>query len=129
MRTHGVSNFPDPSSDGQIPKRTSQQLGVTYSRLQGAQSACNGLLPHGQPTQAMQQRVLAQSVRFSQCVRTHGVANFPGPGSDGRIPDPASVGIDQSSPQFEAANEACRQYRPSSMPSNAAYNSWATHGS
>ena len=59
----------------------------------------------------------------------HGVPNFPDPGSDGRIPDPASVGIDQGSPKFEAANQACRKYRPPYMPSNAAYNAYArTHG-
>ena len=42
-----------------------------------------------------------------------------------RIPDPATVGINQGSPKFEAANQACRKYRPPYMPSNAAYNVWA----
>jgi hypothetical protein len=58
-------------------------------------------------------------------VRGHGVPNFPDPGSDGRIPDPATVGIDQASPKFEAANDACSRYRPPYFPSNAAYQTWA----
>ncbi len=62
-------------------------------------------------------------------MRTHGVA-LPDPDSSGRIPDPASVGINQGSPQFEAANQACGKYRPPYMPSNAQYNAYAqTQGS
>jgi hypothetical protein len=61
-------------------------------------------------------------------VRSHGVPNFPDPGSDGRIPDPATAGVDQGSPKFQAANQACGKYRPPYVPSNSAYNSWArTH--
>ena len=44
----------------------------------------------------------AQALRFSECVRDHGVPSFPDPGSDGRIPDPATAGINQGSPKFEA---------------------------
>lgn len=58
-------------------------------------------------------------------MRAHGVTNFPDPDSTGRIPDPASFGIDQGSPQLEAANQACGKYRPPYIPSNAAYNAYA----
>lgn len=131
MRANGVSNYPDPVGGGAPPKESVEQLGVSSSRFQSAQSACRHLLPGGggPPSQAEQQQVRALSLRFSQCVRSHGVPTFPDPGSDGRIPDPASVGIDQGSPKFQAANEACGKYRPPYMPSNAAYNAWArTHG-
>lgn len=130
VRSHGVPNFPDPSASGEIPKDAPQQLGVTASRLEAAQRACSHLLPISQPTPAVRQQVLAQSVRFSQCVRTHGVPNFPDPAGNGRIPDPASLGINQGSPQFQSANKACGKWRPPYIPSNAAYDSWAaTHGS
>jgi hypothetical protein len=132
MRSRGVSNFPDPSSGGVIPKVSLQQLGVSGSRFQASQSACQHLLPNGGsgPTLAQAQQDRAQALRFSQCMRTHGVTNFPDPANGGRIPDPASVGIDQGSPKFQAGNQACRKYRPPYMPSNAAYNSYArTHGS
>ena len=131
MRSHGVPKFPDPASDGVIPKVPLERLGVSSSRFQAAHAECRHLLPHGgnPPDQAEQQLVRANALRFSQCVRRHGVAGFPDPDSTGRIPDPATVGIDQGSPRFEAANTACRRYRPLYMPSNSAYNAYArTHG-
>jgi hypothetical protein len=130
MRSHGVPEFPDPDSSGAIPKESLEQLGVSSSRFQSAQAACRHLLPNGgrPPDQAEQQQVKANALKFSQCVRRHGVRSFPDPDSTGRIPDPATVGIDQGSPRFEAANEACRAYRPPYMPSNSAYNAYArTH--
>jgi hypothetical protein len=129
MRSNGVSAYPDPTSSGLV-KESLQQLGVSGARLQSAQSACRHLLPNGGsgPTPAQVQEARAQAVEFSRCVRAHGVPNFPDPASDGRIPDPATRGIDQGSPKFRAANQACVKYRPPYMPSNAAYNVWArTH--
>jgi len=133
MRSHNVPNWPDPNSSGTFDKSklTSQQLGAGSSQVQAAQRACGHLLSNGGsgPSPAQLQQMKTQGLRFSECVRSHGVPNFPDPGSDGRIPDPASVGIDQGSPKFEAANQACRKYRPPYMPSNAAYNAYArTHG-
>jgi hypothetical protein len=132
VRSHGVRNWPDPNASGVFDKSklSSQQLGASDSRVQAAQRVCQHLLPSGGgPSPAQVQQVKALGLEFARCVRSHGVANFPDPGSDGRIPDPASVGIDQGSPKFEAANQACRKYRPPYMPSNAAYNAYArTHG-
>jgi hypothetical protein len=130
MRSHGVSNYPDPTSSGLV-KQSLQQLGVSGARFQSASSGCNHLLPNGGsgPSPAQIQRVRALALAFAQCVRSRGVPGFPDPGSDGRIPDPASVGINQGSPKFEAANQACRRYRPPYIPSNAAYNAYArAHG-
>jgi hypothetical protein len=131
MRSNGVPRFPDPDSSGVPPKKSLQQLGVSNSQFQTAQRSCRHLLPNGgrAPSRAEQMQVTATARQFSRCVRAHGVPNFPDPGNDGRIPDPATVGIDQGSPKFEAANQACGRYRPPYMPSNSAYNSWArTHG-
>jgi hypothetical protein len=133
MRSHGVPNWPDPNASGVFDKSklTSQQLGASGSRVQTAQRACNHLLPNGGsgPSLAQVQQMRAQGLRFSLCVRNHGVPNFPDPDSSGRIPDPASVGVDQGSPKFQVANQACRRDRPPYIPSNAAYDAYArTHG-
>jgi hypothetical protein len=134
MRADGVPNWPDPNTSGVFDKSklSPQQLGASTSRVQAAQRACQHLLPNGggsTPTPAQVQRVKALGLAFSRCVRSHGLPNFPDPAGDGRIPDPASVGIDQGSPKFQAANQACRKYRPPYMPSNAAYNAYVrTHG-
>lgn len=129
MRANGVPRFPDPDGSGQIPKIQLEHLGVSDSRFQTAQRACGHLLPNGgrPPSQAQLQQQRAQALQFSRCVRAHGVPTFPDPGTTGReqIPDPASVGIDQGSPRFRAANQACKRYRPPYIPSNAAYDAWA----
>ena len=130
MRSNGVPSYPDPTKSGLV-KESLQQLGVGSSRFQAAQSACRHLLPNGGngPDAAQRQQVRALSLNFSRCVRSHGVPNFPDPASDGRIPDPATVGVDQGSPKFEAANQACRRYRPPYIPSNSTYNAYVrTHG-
>ena len=131
MRSNGVSKYPDPDSSGRLIKESLQQLGVSSSRFQLAESACTHLLPSGgnAPSSEEVQRVRVLSLQFAACVRAHGIPSFPDPDNTGRIPDPATVGIDQGSPKFEAANRACARYRPPYMPSNAAYNAWArTHG-
>jgi hypothetical protein len=131
MRSDGVAGYPDPTGSGPPPKKSLQQLGASSARFDAAQSSCRRLLPNGgrPPDQAEQQQVRANALRFSQCIRSHGVEGFPDPANSGRIPDPATVGVNQGSPRFEAANRACGRYRPPYMPSNAAYNSWArAHG-
>jgi hypothetical protein len=133
MRSHRVPNWPDPTSGGVFDKSKLglQQLGASSSQVEAAQRACNHLLRNGGngPNAAQRQQVKAQGLEFSRCVRAHGVPNFPDPAGDGRIPDPATVGIDQGSPRFEAANRACGTYRPPYMPSNSAFDAYArTHG-
>jgi hypothetical protein len=133
MRSHRVPNWPDPGSSGAFDKTklTPQQVGATTAQIQAAQAACNHLLPSGGrgPNAAQAQQSKAQGLAFSRCVRSHGVPSFPDPDSSGRIPDPATVGVDQGSPKFQAANRACGRYRPPYMPSNSAFNAYArTHG-
>src|ERR1700743_2948281 len=45
MRSHGVPNYPDPGSDGALPKGDAQQFGVSSSQLQAAESDCQQLYP------------------------------------------------------------------------------------
>lgn len=127
LRTHSVPNWPDPSSSGAFPKSRLEHLGVSASQLQAAETACRRFLPNGGrgPDAAQRRRERARGLQFAECMRAHGVPGFPDPGSDGRIPDPASVGLDQGSPRFESANQACGRYRPPYMPSNPDYNAYA----
>ena len=133
MRTNGVPNWPDPDSTGAFDKSklTAQELGASDAQVQAAQTACRHLLPNsGGPTQAQLQQSTAQALTFAQCMRSHGVSDFPDPDDTGRIPDPASVGLDQGAPAFRAANQDCGDDRPGYFPSNAEYDSWvSTHGS
>lgn len=94
MRSHGVPNFRDPDSSGHLQKTNAQQLGVTDSRLRAAQRACQHLYPTSSLEQcsetgvcspADRQELLNRMREFAQCMRGHGVPDFPGPttGADG----------------------------------------------
>jgi hypothetical protein len=128
MRAHGVPRWPDPQSGGAFDKSavTAQRLGVSDSQLQASETACQALLPTTIAGGARSSPDVAEALMFSRCMRSHGVASFPDPDGSGRIPDPASLGIDQGTPRFEAANQACGEYRPPYMPSNAQYQTWAS---
>ena len=97
MRSHGVLNFPDPPSNGLVPKADPQELGVSSSRLQAAQRDCRHLYPTnggaigaslrlceetGDCPQAMVQRVLNSMRMVARCMRSHGVPNWPDPSVD-----------------------------------------------
>jgi hypothetical protein len=117
MRSHGIPNFPDPDSSGQIPKEEILQLGVSTSVLQTAQRACMRLWPYQAPTQAQQRQQLGDDLKFAQCMRSHGLPNFPDPttGPDGRVEFVLSVsrdGFDPHSPQILAKAHECQYVLP-----------------
>jgi hypothetical protein len=125
MRSNGVPNYPDPSTNNELPtglpKANLQQLGVSSSQLQAAETACAHLLPDGgRTTQAASQRMLSQMVGFSECMRSRGVPDWPDPisGAHGRpafnlvaIHPP----IDSASPQFQRALHQCGHLVPRSL--------------
>lgn len=84
MRSNGVLAYPDPNSTNAggsgIPKVSPQQLGVSASEFQAAQSTCSHLLPSAdQPNETASQRWLAKMVHFARCMRARGVDNWPDP--------------------------------------------------
>lgn len=115
MRAHGVPNFPDPTSNGTIPKGTAQQFGVSDSRYQTAQTACAHLLPNsGGVSQAVIQRAMNGMRMFAQCMRSHGVSNWPDPTTD-RAGYPAFYlqgEIDMNAPQIVTRIHACQHLVP-----------------
>ena len=98
VRGQGVPNYPDPGSGGTLPKVSAQQLGVSNSRLQTAQRACQHLLPGtggaldanslrqceltGDCPRALVQQALNDGRIIARCMRSHGVANWPDPTTD-----------------------------------------------
>ena len=50
---------------------------------------------------------------YSQCMRDQGISNFPDPGPGGELQiDANALGIEPNSPQFQAADEACKHLLP-----------------
>jgi hypothetical protein len=115
MRSHSVSNFPDPNSSGGIPKETPYQLGVSSFQLQAAQRACVHLFPNGpgsRPTRAALQQSWSDMRTFARCMRSHGVANWPDPTPYPPHPgrptfNVQAVGIDPKSPQIGTKIHEC----------------------
>lgn len=58
------------------------------------------------------------ALNFSQCMRAHGVSDFPDPGPGGGVNLPA--GINPSSPAFRAAQHACQGYFGAGTPTGQA---------
>jgi hypothetical protein len=126
IRSHGVPNFPDPDSSGNLPKADPQQLGVSTSQLQAAQQPCQHQLPSTGSTEEQQQETqcamagdCSQSLvqhwlsglrTLAQCLRSHGVPNWPDPTINSRgLPQFAysEAGIDDHSPQILAKVQVC----------------------
>ena len=123
VRSHGVANFPDPTSHGGIPKETAQQLGVSQSQLQAAESDCTHLLPAGgtlsgtnnQTITVVQQQYY---LKVSTCMRSHGVTNFPEPSFFGGSVEFQGLGHlpGVGSPLFKNAFDICRKLIPAGLP-------------
>jgi hypothetical protein len=120
MRSHGVPEYPDPNSSGQLQKITpgnEAQLGVSASRFSAAQAACQRLWPYQGLTQTKQRQELTYALTFARCMRSHGVPGFPDPTTDsasGRaefVID-ASSGIDLNSPQILTTARTCERGLP-----------------
>jgi hypothetical protein len=117
LRQHG-SSVPDPTFDSQgnpqwqvkvddIPMAQRQPC---LPLMQQAIQARGGPAVGGPLTPAQ----LAQYTKFSQCMRSHGVPNFPDPDPNGGDANIVQAGIDPKSPQVQQAYQQCRPLLPQS---------------
>jgi hypothetical protein len=120
MRSHGVPEFPDPT-EGKLLIHSSDHNGHVSgvnprsAQFLAAQKACAKFMPAGlRPSPAQTAKLQESALKFSQCMRSHGVPNFPDPkfssgGVSVRIGGKGGAGaIDPNSPQFKAAQKACQ---------------------
>lgn len=111
IRSHGVPDFPDPTiSDGNIGLGVGNNAGVSQSVLQAAENACQSLNPAHPLTGAQQAQNTAQALKWAQCIREHGLPDFPDPSGDGSFSLPS--GFNPQSATFQAAQNACQSVRP-----------------
>jgi len=112
MRSHGVPNFPDPNSQGGISIKASSGSGGSgidpnSPQYLAAQKDCAKLAPSA-GTPAQQAQNLANAVKYSACMRSHGVSNFPDPTVvNGQIAFAGQQGLGRS-PNFQTAQNACQ---------------------
>jgi hypothetical protein len=121
MRSHGVPNFSDPTA----------AAGGVINRLGGnpqspafraAQRFCQHLMPGGGTSSGrVSAQAMAQALKVSHCMRSHGISGFPDPTTS----PPSSFGgysavlsqdgavlaiptsVDERSPAFRQAATAC----------------------
>ncbi len=112
MRSHGIKDFPDPNSSGQLQiqsKTGSGGINPSSQQFQAAQQACNSLMP-GAGSPAQQAKNHVNAVKFASCMRSHGITAFPDPNSLGGFQIKAGPGLNPNSPQYQSAQKACQRY-------------------
>jgi hypothetical protein len=78
MRSHGAPNFPDPNADGSV--NLPSGINSASPAFQAAQQACASLQPNANgPRPAITAAQQKSFVANAQCMRKHGVPNFPDP--------------------------------------------------
>jgi hypothetical protein len=119
MRTHGEPEFPEPTEGHiQIHSQNGHGPNPESSQFQAAERACSKYAPSKvAPSPAQQAKMQESALKFSECMRHHGVPNFPDPKFSGggarvTLKVGASGGVDPSSPQFQAAQKACQSNLP-----------------
>jgi hypothetical protein len=75
VRANGVPNFPDPDAKGEY----NFGVDVTQEVWTKAVDACKALKPPGALSAKRTPKEQSASLRFAQCVREHGVKDFPDP--------------------------------------------------
>jgi hypothetical protein len=119
MRDHGLTNFPDPvvtttTTPGGGGSAVGVRMAVPASvgrspKFKAAEKACKGILPapgsredrHGPSKQVF--------LAFAQCLRAHGISNFPDPNAQGQLTLNMinAAGVDVKGPVFFNAAKAC----------------------
>jgi hypothetical protein len=114
VRSHGVPDFPDPSSPREFKLSMSPDGGgkPRSPAFQAAQTACEHVLPSGGPPKlsaAQRHTQLVAGQALARCMRARGIANFPDPTSDGQLTHEmlAAAGVDPRQPTVLRAADAC----------------------
>jgi hypothetical protein len=109
MRSHGVSDFPDPTS-GDFKFQLAPNTPHTPAFL-SAFSVCQHLMPNGgaRGSERRSPAQIAAFVAFAGCMRSHGFTSFPDPTGSGQLNHEmlASAGINLHLPAVVQAADAC----------------------
>jgi hypothetical protein len=118
MRSHGVPNFPDPQIS-QHGNAVGVKMAVPASiggnpKFKSADQACRKLLPSEGPGNqpVISPAEQSQYLKAAACIRSHGLPNFPDPTFSGGGAHINRQGLNESSPVFKAAVQACESLIP-----------------
>jgi hypothetical protein len=93
MRSHGVSNFPDPSSSGGgFNLNDLPGINPSAPAFKAAQTACKNLMPVKRPPSGPPSvQAYGRLLHWAKCMRAHGISGLPDPKPD-PPPSPGSPG-------------------------------------
>lgn len=123
MRAHGIPDFPDPTVQDNAHSK-----GVGFSMPSGvdphsaqfvsANKLCQKQTGFGHISPAQLQAGMNTMLKVAECMRAHGIANFPDPFENSHQVgfNLDGTGIDQNSARFKAAQAACRPLMPGGGP-------------
>jgi hypothetical protein len=117
MRSRGVSGYPDPQvtstgNGGQV-RISPGTANPSSPAFRAADRACHHLLPGLESTSASSGQNQEQDLKFADCMRSHGVPDFPDADRHGAFTLPSTM--NQQAPQFERATTACAHAEPNSL--------------
>ncbi len=119
MRTHGEPEFPEPVEGGiHVESHNGHGPNPESPQFRAAEKACSKYAPSKVAASPAQLKAHEeQALKFSACMRSHGVPNFPDPNFSGggarvTLRVSKSSGIEPNSPQFQAAQKACQSDLP-----------------
>jgi hypothetical protein len=116
MRANGVSAFPDPDASGEMTidgVLNGSSLDPSGAAWKTAIGACKDLEPPGFTGGKVTPQQRTARLKFAQCIRDHGVKDFPDPADDeplvdtNRIPSSATEG---GMSILNAAMQECRDF-------------------
>jgi hypothetical protein len=87
IRTHGVPHFPDPDAKGDFVFG----IDVTPAVWRKAVDACKSLEPPGALSGKRSPKQQSAALRFAQCIREHGVKDFPDPANGEPLVDTTRI--------------------------------------
>ena len=121
MRAHGVPGFPDPTNSGggegisvvsSPGSETTTIGGIPFSGpvFEAAITTCK-FFGGGSAPPAVSESQKLRLFHFSECIRTHGVPNYPDPvfPPGGGIERPSALGLNLNSPTFQHAIKLCNR--------------------
>jgi hypothetical protein len=123
MRSHGIANFPDPTVQDNARSKGvgfSMPSGVDShsAQFQAASKTCQNQTGFGHISAAQLQQGMSAMLKYAECMRSHGITNFPDPVENSHQIgfNTQGTGIDQNSPRVKAANKACQPLLPDGGP-------------
>jgi len=104
MRSHGITDFPDPNSQGGFSAPNG--MNPNTPQYAAANNACKSLDGSATPP-PYNPTVAAALLKYAICMRAHGLSWFPDPNAQGHLDINLPKGMSPNSPQYVAANNAC----------------------